>query len=219
MEILSSQFNKNNNTFMINLVHQSPQSASQGFSVIGKDYQMPALPFDPTTGFHEYRIDYLPNKIIFYGDRQVIGVMNTTVDPQPGHLILTHWSNGDKGWSGGPPPETAVLSVGYVRAYFNSSNHARNVDYDRRCLDPTAPTAICLIHDYNDSVGAANPGLNGSSNSDIDPNHFFFFQQDKMTPGQIIYRNMSISFHNREWSILKVFAVSIFVCLASGMFF
>ncbi|KAK2627352.1 hypothetical protein QTJ16_003318 [Diplocarpon rosae] len=97
MEILSSQFYKNNNTFLINLVHQSPQSASQGFSVIGKDYEVADLPFDPTSGFHEYRIDYLPDQIIFYGDGQVIGFMNSTVSPQPGHLILTHWSNGDKG--------------------------------------------------------------------------------------------------------------------------
>ncbi|KAJ5046724.1 uncharacterized protein L3040_003956 [Drepanopeziza brunnea f. sp. 'multigermtubi'] len=187
MEILSNQFNKNNNTFMINLVHQSPQSASQGFSVIGKDYQMPTLPFDPTSDFHEYRIDYLPEQIIFYGDSQVIGVMNTTVDPQPGHLILTHWSNGDKGWSGGPPLETAVLSVGYVKAYFNSSNPTRQAAHAMRCSDPSEPGTICKIEDYRTSVNVTIPGSNETFSIPTDP--FFFFQMFNTTTGQIVYQS------------------------------
>ncbi|PBP27872.1 glycoside hydrolase, family 16 [Diplocarpon rosae] len=182
MEILSSQFYKNNDTFLINLVHQSPQSASQGFSVIGKDYEVADLPFEPTSGYHEYRIDYLPDQIIFYGDGQVIGLMNSTVSPQPGHLILTHWSNGDKGWSGGPPVEEAVLSVAYVKAYFNSSNPVRQADHARRCLDPTKPGSICDIEDYSMPINVSNPTANGSLSPAINPG--FFFMQPNMTVNQ-----------------------------------
>lgn len=187
MEILSSQFYKDNHTFLINLVHQSPQSAAQGFSVIGKDYKVADLPFDPTNGFHEYRIDYLPNEIIFYGDGQVIGVMNSTASPQPGHLVLTQWSNGDKGWSSGPPVEQAVLSVGYVKAYFNSSSAARQADWASRCTDPSELGAICAIENYRDPVNVPNPAFNDALTPAISPG--FFFLQPNMTENQTVYQN------------------------------
>ncbi|CAL3969131.1 unnamed protein product [Diplocarpon coronariae] len=192
MEILSSQFHKDNNTFLINLVHQSPQSASQGFSVIGKDYQVADLPFDPASGFHEYRIDYLPGQIIFYGDGQVIGSMNSTVSPQPGHLILTHWSNGDQGWSGGPPVEEAVLSVAYVQAFFNSSNPTRQADHARRCPDPTELGSICDIEDYREPANVSNPATNGSWSPAINPG--FFFMQPNMTGNQTVYQSSAAGY-------------------------
>ncbi|KAH7418932.1 glycoside hydrolase family 16 protein [Cadophora sp. MPI-SDFR-AT-0126] len=187
MELLSSQFDRNNNSFLINLVHQSPQSASQGFSVIGKDYKVSSLPFDPTTGFHEYRIDYLPDQILFYGDGQVIGVMNSTVSPQPGHLILTHWSNGDAGWSAGPPLEPATLSVGYVKAYFNSSNPSRQADASRRCTDPNEAGAICDIEDYTSPINISSSKTNDMPVPAIVSE--FFFNRPNMTANQTVYRN------------------------------
>ncbi|KAK0129978.1 hypothetical protein ONS96_000518 [Cadophora gregata f. sp. sojae] len=187
MELLSSQFNRNNNSFLINLVHQSPQSASQGFSVIGKDYKVSSLPFNPTTGFHEYRIDYLPDQILFFGDGQVIGVMNSTVSPQPGHLILTQWSNGDAGWSGGPPLEPAVLLVGYVKAYFNSSSPARQADALRRCSDPNQAAAICDIEDYRSPINMSSPATNDLPLPEMVSE--FFFKSPNMTVNQTVYRN------------------------------
>ncbi|KAL5329333.1 hypothetical protein ACEPPN_002844 [Leptodophora sp. 'Broadleaf-Isolate-01'] len=185
MELLSSQFNRNNNTFLINLVHQSPQSAAQGFSVVGKDYNIASLPFDPTSGFHEYRIDYLPDKILFYGDGEAIGIMNSTVSPQPGHLILTQWSNGDAGWSAGPPLEPAVLSVGYVKAYFNSSNPVRQADASRRCNNPVEAGAICDIEDYKTSINITNPAINDLPVPGL--NSVFFYNQPNMTTNQTVY--------------------------------
>lgn len=65
MELLSSQFQPNpNNTFSINLVDQSLQSSITGFSIPGSTYMVADLPFDPADGYHEYRIDYVPNTII-----------------------------------------------------------------------------------------------------------------------------------------------------------
>lgn len=60
-------------------------------------------------------------------------------------MILQHWSNGNPLWSGGPPPRDAVLTVSYVRAYFNSSTVARRSDWASRCRDSTAPGATCQI--------------------------------------------------------------------------
>lgn len=189
MELLSKQFSQVNNTFLVNLVHQSPLSAAQGFSTIGKDYQVADLPFDPSSGYHEYRIDYLPTKIIFYGDSQIIGVMNNTVSPQPGHLILTQWSNGDPGWTSGPPLERAVMSVAYVKAYFNSSNPARQADHSRRCIDSSAPGAVCSILDYPIPTNVSNPTTNILNQTLLSP---FFFNQHNMTVNQTVYGSSAV---------------------------
>jgi len=43
----------------------------------------------------------------------------------PGHTVMNHWSNGNTGWSGGPPTEDAVASIMYVKMYFNRSHPLR----------------------------------------------------------------------------------------------
>ena len=81
------------------------------------------LPFDPTSGFHEYRFDYLAKHVYFYADSILIAEMEGEAVPSSaGHLILQHWSNGNPLWSGGPPENDAVLIVSYVKAYFNNTN-------------------------------------------------------------------------------------------------
>lgn len=64
-----------------------------------------------------------------------------------GKIILSHWSNGNALWSGGPPAVDAKITVSYVQAYFNSSNPARISDHAKRCPNPSAPNAICQIPD------------------------------------------------------------------------
>src|SRR5580692_10294863 len=113
MEFLSSQFNAENNTFPVNLVLQSAQSVAQGYNAAGAgNYVIANLPFNPTTGFHEYRIDFVPGSVIFYADSEVLTTMHTPAVPtQAGHLILTQWSNGNPLWSAGPPPTDAIMTV------------------------------------------------------------------------------------------------------------
>ncbi|CZT03132.1 related to xyloglucan endo-transglycosylase-like protein [Rhynchosporium agropyri] len=186
MELLSSQFNRNKDEFLVNLVHQSTQSAAQGFSVIGKDYQVVSLPVDPTSGFHEYRIDYTDGIILFYIDSLVIGAMNSTKPDVPGHLILTQWSNGDPGWSGGPPVAPAVLSVGYVKAYFNSSDPVRQGDAERRCNDPSEPGAVCDIEDYTPPANITSL-VNNLQIPALDTP--FFSNRENMTNNQTVHRS------------------------------
>ena len=38
-----------------------------------------------------------------------------------GHVTLSHWSNGDPAWSGGPPTGDAAMVVAWVKAYFNTT--------------------------------------------------------------------------------------------------
>ncbi|KAI8966207.1 glycoside hydrolase family 16 protein [Daldinia sp. FL1419] len=151
IEFLSSEFNKSNNTFPVNLVLQSEESKNNGFDASKTgDFKKINLPFDPTTDFHEYRIDFLPERVLFYADAQLLTEMNGTGVPStPGNLQVSHWSNGNMEWSQGPPKANATTTVSYVKAYFNSSLESRQTDYRLRCKDPSAPMAVCAVPDRN----------------------------------------------------------------------
>jgi len=176
MEALSSQF-YHNGTNMINLVQQTPASAARGYSILGTDYDVEDLPFDPTSGYHEYRFDVLPGQIYFYGDGILIGKMNASAPAHSRHIILSHWSNGNPLWSGGPPINNAVMNIGYFKAYFNSSDPDRQSSAIARCPDPTAAGVYCPVSDA--SI------VNGTLFSE------FFSQQPNMTNNQTIYDKKS----------------------------
>lgn len=153
MEFLSAQFNKENGSFPVNLVLQSAESKEAGFDAKNtKDFNRVNLPFDPTTDFHEYRFDYLEDEVVFYADGSEIARMNgSSVPTSPGHLLVSHWSNGNPGWSKGPPKTDATTTVSYVKAYYNSSLDSRRGDYVARCDDLDAEGAVCNIPD-NDAT-------------------------------------------------------------------
>ena len=59
----------------------------------------------------------------FYADG---ALLTTMIDPaaipnSAAAVHFAHWSNGDPGWSGGPPAEDAVVSVAFFKGYFNIS--------------------------------------------------------------------------------------------------
>lgn len=150
MELLSSQFQPNeNNTYIINLVDQSLASVQRGYAIPGTEYMVADLPFNPADGYHEYRIDFVPGQIIYYADEHVIGTLNGSIPSMPGHMILTQWSNGDPGWSSGPPATEAIMAIAGVRAYFNSSNVARQGSAAVRCTNQSAPEVYCNIPDWD----------------------------------------------------------------------
>ncbi|KAK4222077.1 beta-glucanase [Podospora fimiseda] len=174
MEFLSKDFNSSNSSYPVNLVLQSREAVMDGFDAAKTSNFVKAyLPFDPTEGFHEYRIDYLPGRVFFYADGAVLAEMKGSAVPSsPGHLILQHWSNGNKLWSGGPPAEDAALTVKYVKAYFNSSTIQRQKDWHGRCKDVNAANAVCRIPDVT-------PG-------DYGPAEWFFKDHKNMTNNQTI---------------------------------
>jgi len=157
MEFLTKDFNAANGSYPVNLVLQSREAAMAGYDASKTgDFVKVNLPFDPAGDFHEYRIDYLPGRVFFYADGAVLAEMDGPAVPSsPGHLILQHWSNGNKFWSGGPPAEDAALTVRYVKAYFNSSSVQKQEDWDARCRDPAAPNAVCRIPDVTPGNSSA----------------------------------------------------------------
>ena len=158
IELLSAQQQQQNPASHIaNLVLQSTQSLQAGFNAAGTSGFLPFhLPFDPTTGFHEYRYDWTPTAVSFYADGQLLDTMTSSADipSSPGGIHFSHWSNGDPTWSGGPPKSDAVLTISYFKAYFNTSADA----VAPPACGPVGPNALCSVPDV---TGA--PDGNGSA--------------------------------------------------------
>jgi len=209
MEFLSKDFDAANRRYPVNLVLQSREAAERGFDAQQTgNFVKALLPFDPTDGVHEYRIDFLPGRVRFYADDRLLAAMQGPAVPdRAGHLVLQHWSNGNPLWSAGPPPRDAVTTVAYVKAYFNSSAPRRHADWARRCPDAAAPAAVCRIPDSPPrdappppppgeaggmraapSATAANNGAQGGKPSlSATPAAVWFFSgQNNMTNNQTI---------------------------------
>ncbi|KAF3923332.1 Beta-glucanase [Orbilia brochopaga] len=132
IELLSRQANET--TTPVNLVLHTPVGGTNEEALPGT-YQVGNLPYDTSGDVHELRFDWTPNAITWYQDgRQLWTITNSTLFPrEPGHVVVTHWSNGNPLWSGGPPEGNSALLLTYVKAYFNSSSPQRQNDYVRRC--------------------------------------------------------------------------------------
>ena len=174
MEFLSSQYNETSSP--VNLVLQSPESARAGFDAAGTGtFDLQQLPFSPDDGFHEYRFDWGPDSVSFYADGQLIRTMQTAIPTAAGHVTLSHWSNGNPLWSGGPPEEDAILTVEYFKGYFNSSDPKRQEDWARRCPNATTVNATCAVPESTTA-----PSGNTSAKT------YFFTQDPGFAPNQTV---------------------------------
>ncbi|KAF2429770.1 concanavalin A-like lectin/glucanase, partial [Tothia fuscella] len=144
MEFLSRQFSQSN-TAPVNLVIQSPASELAGFDASktpGFDNHL--LPFRPDLDFHEYRFDWIPGKVSFYADNVWLKDMTVDIPDTAGHVVLNHWSNGDKYWSGGPPEQDASMLVTHAAMYFNSSDKNMLALHKKQCKKRDS-SKICVI--------------------------------------------------------------------------
>ena len=174
MEFLSTQFNDTSQP--VNLVLQSPESEQAGFNAANTaTFQVHQLNFTPSEGFHEYRFDWSPTAVDFYADGVLVDTMNSAIPTAPGHITLSHWSNGDPKWSAGPPTEDAILTVEYMKGYFNSSDPARQQDWSKRCVNPSAVNSTCPVPEVTQA-----PDGNASAHT------FFFSMQANDTDNQTV---------------------------------
>ncbi|KAL7808425.1 family 16 glycoside hydrolase [Trichoderma gracile] len=175
MEFLSREFDASKKLYPVNLVIQSEASRQAGYDASKTGtFKVVNLTFDPTEGFHEYRFDYLHNRVLFYADSKLLAEMNgTSVPSGPGHIILQHWSNGNSKWSGGPPTQDAIMTVSYVKAYFNSSDAQVQSTFADNCQKAREDDAasggngrVCSIP----GVTASNASTGGTFFNTSDPN-------------------------------------------------
>ncbi|KAF2806563.1 concanavalin A-like lectin/glucanase [Mytilinidion resinicola] len=180
MEFLSSEFHlpSNPNTGAVNLVVQTPASLQAGYDASGTpDFVESNLTFSPDTAFHEYRFDWSPGRVAFYADSYCLHIMNVSIPNSPGDLVLNHWSNGDPKWSGGPPAADTAVTVSYVKAYFNSTDPAKQADYRKRC--PTYNVKkTCAVPEQRDPPDPAGPNGNETAKT-----YFFSLDHPPATSG------------------------------------
>ncbi|KAF9776500.1 hypothetical protein IL306_005314 [Fusarium sp. DS 682] len=171
IEFLSQEFDHDNDTYPINLVVQSKKSLEAGYDASKTStFKRVNLNFDPTDTFHEYRFDYLPGQVLFYADSKLLSRMKGDDMPSSGgHLILQHWSNGNPLWSGGPPKEDAIVTVSYVKAYFNSSNSERQSQLMQQCYESSVKSSLCAIPDVTNAT-SRDSSLPPHDSGDDEPN-------------------------------------------------
>lgn len=175
MEFLSQELNSTSHP--VNLVLQSPASEQAGFNAANTDtFQIHELPYDPSGAFHEYRFDWSPSSVSFFADGVLLDKMAKAVPSSPGHITLSHWSNGNPDWSAGPPTTDAILTVEYMKGYFNSSDQSRQKDWQERCKDPSALNATCAI-----------PEITEAPNGNVSARTFFFSMQTNSTVNQTVF--------------------------------
>lgn len=185
MEFLSREFSTDNATYPVNLVLQSEASEAASSASHTSTFEVINLPFDPRADFHEYRFDWFPERVVFIADGAVLAEMNQTsgVPTHAGHLVFNHWSNGNAGWSAGPPATDAVMEVAYLKAYFNSSDEARQTAFAARCGSggdaASAAGAVCDIPDVT-------PDNNTAAG-------WFFTGQKNMTANQTVSTDSGIT--------------------------
>ncbi|KAK0610772.1 concanavalin A-like lectin/glucanase domain-containing protein [Immersiella caudata] len=146
MEFLSKDFRPENNSYPVNIVLHSSLSLATGFDAVkAGTWTQAYLPFNPTDGFHEYRFDFLPNVVYFYADGKYLTKMDGAAVPTVGgQLLLTHWSNGKATWTGGPPKKDVVMSIEYVKTYFNSTSPDQQAAFTKRCPD-VSKGSVCAL--------------------------------------------------------------------------
>jgi beta-glucanase (GH16 family) len=144
MEFLSSNIGSSYNP--VALVMQTPESVAAGYNAANTStFKIAQLPFAPNQDFHEYRFAWAPDRVTFFADGRWLQDLEWTYPMAPGHLSLNHWSNGNSHWSQGPPAQDAVMTVRYVKAYFNTTDNVKNQDFEEGC--GTGSGFACVIPD------------------------------------------------------------------------
>ncbi|KAF2826000.1 concanavalin A-like lectin/glucanase [Ophiobolus disseminans] len=185
MEFLSHQFNQSQGA--VNLVLQSPEAEARNWDASGTSgFRTKLLPFRPDNMFHEYRFDWTKERVAFYVDGKFLHEITDNVPQEGGGVFFNHWSNGDPSWSAGPPAADTVMTISYLKAYFNSTNTERSQNaYRQRC--PTYdPSKVCAIPSQS-TAPDASIGKTGAKT-------YFFSHEKDMTPGQTLYSSAAINF-------------------------
>lgn len=72
------------------------------------DYRIVPFTADPAAGFHNYTIAWLPGSTKYYMDSTALNSPTKYFSVNPSAFIVNHWTNGDSGFTQGPPTNTAV---------------------------------------------------------------------------------------------------------------
>ncbi|WYZ35153.1 hypothetical protein EsH8_I_001429 [Colletotrichum jinshuiense] len=86
-----------------------------------KTYNAVTPPANPTSAEHEYRLDWTPGRVRWYVDGVEIWTTTSDVPSASGPWVFNNWSNGDNGWSVGPPATEANFRIKDIYLYYNTA--------------------------------------------------------------------------------------------------
>ena len=82
-------------------------------------HQAKDVGFSPSSGFHEYRFDWLKDRVNYYVDGELLVTLKENVPFEPGAILLNHWTLSSTAWGGGPPAKDAIAKVRSIEIYTN----------------------------------------------------------------------------------------------------
>ncbi|CAD6580859.1 MAG: hypothetical protein ASARMPRED_000346 [Alectoria sarmentosa] len=82
------------------------------------------LPSEASTGFLEYRIDWVPGRTDFYVDGTLQTSLTENVPSTAGTWLWNNWSNGGPKWTGAPPLQDSVMEISKIEMYYNRTGSA-----------------------------------------------------------------------------------------------
>ena len=112
----ASTSNPGNGEVPLQLTNQATDGVQQDES-----HTTAPAPSTATTQEHEYRVDWTPGKTVFLVDGVVVQTFTQNVPNQAGSWLWNNWSNGDKGWSVGPPAQDSILKIRSIEMFYNQT--------------------------------------------------------------------------------------------------
>jgi beta-glucanase (GH16 family) len=201
MEFLSKEFNSSGGA--VNLVLQSPESVRAGYDASKThNYRIQNLPFQPDGDFHEYRFDWSPASVIFFVDGRLVYEMTENIPSDAGRFFINHWSNGDPLWSAGPPQTDTVMTISYMKAYFNSSDAAREKLYRAQCPKFDL-NKVCEVPNQSTAPQGADAET-----------YFFSADGGDKTPGQVTFQRTNGAIGFERLPAMWAFLLAAFTFLA-----
>lgn len=68
---------------------------------------------------HEYRVDWIPGKTMFFLDGVLQQTFTTNVPTTAGPWVWNNWANGDPAWTVGPPAQDNVFKIQNITMYYD----------------------------------------------------------------------------------------------------
>jgi hypothetical protein len=108
-------------------------------------FQQARPSFDLWESFHTFTILWTPTLVSFAIDGNwSSSTIATNVPTSPGSISISHWSDGNPKYSGGPPIIPATVTVSKVWAYYNSTANA-GVASAGSCCKNEGPSGILFF--------------------------------------------------------------------------
>lgn len=84
----------------------------------GNDNTIVPFPADPTTAFHSYTIAWLQSGTQYLFDGTPLKGPSQFTSVSASSIVVNHWTNGDHGFTQGPPATDAVMQLQRFYGYY-----------------------------------------------------------------------------------------------------